>query len=362
MKYNIRKIKVIQYYVYFILLFLVRSAQISDEDNKIPLVAIVSSPQNDYHSIDFMNGVPTSIVRWVEQTGCHAIIIPHNINELEIQFVLSKVSGLILPPHHSFFRKNSYTKLTKYSADIKRFVMKSIEIMSLPGATPFPILAIQEGMASQVLSLTSDPKIPMKNFNKKNTVCETKFDWTTITKSVFFARIQFKDLRNIYYDYSQEYFCRGKLTSKTSFKNYQNIEGFSGNDFNIHISVLDRTLTKELEDLEYVSVFEHKIFPIFGINFNPSQFAVLQESTAFLRGKNAVEFSADLAHAFKKSVKEKFATVEAPDNTIHSFGQELVSTPMLNWRKKYNGLLKELIEVTSFPNDYLYTNKHASVK
>jgi hypothetical protein len=195
-----------------------------DLPQKTHYVGIISSPQaNNEWLHPILNGVPNSVTKWVEQTGAHPVLMPHNLDDVAIETFLGKLSGLVIPPHHSYIRKKIDASLTLHSKNVKKIIMKAIAMMRAPGGTQIPIIAMQQGMASLIYAFAQDTKLNLKHMTymaQKN--CLVDFNMPAVYKSNFFADVKFRFMTNIYYYFGNSYFCQGNLVPKDDFESFMN--------------------------------------------------------------------------------------------------------------------------------------------
>jgi hypothetical protein len=210
-----------------------------DLPKKTHYVGIISSPQANHEWVHpILNGVPYSVTKWVEQTGAHPLLMPHNLDDAAIEDFLGKLSGLVIPPHHSYIRKKIDASLTLHSENVKKIIMKAIAMMGAPGGTQIPIIGIQQGMASLLYAFAQDTKLNLKHMTfmaQKN--CSVDFYMPAVYKSNFFADVKLRFMTNIYYYFGNSYFCQGNLVSKDDFESFMNTNNWMPGKFSPLVNI-----------------------------------------------------------------------------------------------------------------------------
>lgn len=191
--------------------------------------------------------------------------------------------------------------------------------------------------------------------NKK---CRASIDrYENLGMSKLFGNIQFRLLLNIVNNFSEEYFCQGNLMAQSEFdKLISSTDKFGG--FNVIMNVSDPLNTDE----KYVAIFEHKDLPIFGMNFNPSQFKVPNFLTQASKDPSNVKFARDLAFEFIDLVKSKKFQLNEIPGEIKSYYQHYSARSTVIYVKRNDQFISELIQETNFPNDYPVENAHLPQK
>jgi len=236
--------------------------------------------------------IASSYVKFIEMAGARAVPIPTKINDTVLKSVFKSVNGLLFPGGEINLEDSGYYKLTK-----KLF---KLAIKENEKGKVFPILGICRGMQAMLVHTEGSIDI-MEETDSVNYTTTLKWNDENFDNSFI------KDMP----EPMKESASKKDITSH--FHKYGVPEdAFSKGDVGDRFEVI--ATSKDRNGKEFVSMFQGKKLPFYGLQFHPEKVLFEWAETVNIpHSLEAVYFSQFFSNAFMGEVKK---------NTDHHFKSE----------------------------------------
>lgn len=240
--------------------------------------------------------IASSYVKYVEQTGAVALLIPYDLPLEELNAVMNQTNGILFPGGAAALLNRTSETPTPYMNRINYMVQYAKQRND--AGQFFSIWGECLGFEEMVLSLSNlDPSNLMPGFDDVNQVHPTK------VTDKFFKRSRLFGLMD-YYE-SMYFFGRDSMW-------YHHVMGITPEKF-----MSDPVLKKTMDIVgtsvapngkEYVAIMQHKKYPFYGLQSHPekSQFEKKNPSTDIIdRQKETLDVSSNFIRAFVEENRMK---------------------------------------------------------
>lgn len=262
----------------------------SEALNDRPIIGIPTQKISDEMLLDKIpklkgrEYIAASYVKFVEMAGARVVAIPIKTNKTELKMLLKSVNGLLFPGGEANMKDSGYYKLTKY-------LFKEAVKINKRGK-PFPILGICRGMQALVVHLTGKTDY-MDEFDSVNLTAPLKWYTEELDRSFL------KDIPPGMKKGAED--CKVNITGH--FHKY----GFSPDVFE-EDKIKDEyeiiATSKDRDGKEFVSIFQGKKLPFYGLQFHPEKTLFEWAPTIHIpHSLQAIYFSQFLSNMYVAEVK-----------------------------------------------------------
>lgn len=225
-----------------------------------PTVGIVTLPSSHFlrrlHP-DAAGMIASSYVKWVEQTGARAVVIPHFASKKELRYLVRQVNGLMFTGGAVKLRENYIhipTKTMKKMAYIYKLGLKQ----NKKNGGNFPIWGTCLGF-EMMLNAESKFKAKFHRVNSFNVLKPITFIEKNYRGSVFEPAFR-PEVMQYFQTHNSSYFNHHSGMRMTAFYN-------------------DKKLTRTFKAIgyykkngtKYLGIIQHKKYPIVGVQFHPEK-------------------------------------------------------------------------------------------
>lgn len=313
----------------------------------LTVVGILSIPTTASASLGATSYIPQSYVKWIEMQGARVVPIQFDLPPQMINVILNQIDGVLFiggAIERNVIEKNHY----KYLASMRYITAKIIE-QNLNG-NHFPIFSICLGfellpivaMDSNV-SKQSDAFLNNNKISDFTHIGESNMKFTNLTAEEEAMMVSIP----LHKDFDAK--------DKYDFENENNVYNYHNKSF-----LMDEDYMKEYEEFlkvvtytehnnkKYVSMFQFKSLPFYGVQFHPEKILYEFIKEGIPKSQNAIRLSQKLCSIFIRECQKNY--------NLHVFG---VSNDANFFIENYDLLSRENALKILFPDKTKVVNQSA---
>jgi hypothetical protein len=277
-----------------------------------PVIGILTTIDNRFHDrerffeLSAFSFVPKSVTNWIEQTGAMPVLIPFDSEIQTLDFLLENVQGLIIQNGKTAYL-NSKGNPTIYQQRITHCLNKAVEINQR--GKYYPVIVEGWGMEGFVNAFSGNNASLLSDVNNEK---------------------RSNSIETTYYFRNSHFFKN--LDSQTYSKVFQNkllyfslVKGYSPLALQRNGTLMSKVMvtgtSKDKDGKEFVSMMEHKQYPILATAFltGRTQFERHGPNVFLFRDENVIQFSFDFMMSIVNKLRSTAVKIDRLDGEVRAY-------------------------------------------
>ncbi|KAL9656722.1 hypothetical protein ABK040_002989 [Willaertia magna] len=227
--------------------------------NNRPIIGIFAQPTGNSLKKYGNTYIPASYVKFIESAGARVVPIPYHLPQEELRYIFESINGILFPGGGTDLT-NADGSFSKYALAQQLFIRWSIEAYE-KNQDYFPVWGTCLGMQGISIILANDGDILVGGFDSYNISMPLNFTSSPNTLQQT-SRI---------FKYCPDHIMGTLMNQAVTLNNHH--FGVEIPSFNAKLSSQCNLLAvnKDRKGRSFVSLFEHKKYPIYASQFHPEK-------------------------------------------------------------------------------------------